>query len=77
MQRMRCGLITNTEAYTTCTASSSVNSRGHALQNIIRQSYDYLTIIYDGRLIYETSYEVREAFLRYRPTVHLQNRKVV
>ena len=41
------------------------------LQNILRQSYDYLTIMpklrstYDGRLIYETSYEGRKAFLRY------------
>ena len=44
---------------------------GPDLQNILRQSDDYLTIMpklrstYDGRLIYETSYEEREAFLRY------------
>jgi len=44
---------------------------GPDLQNILRQSYDYLTIMsklrstYDGRLIYKTSYEVREAFLGY------------
>jgi len=36
--------------------------QGPDLQNILRQSYDYLTIIqklrstYDGRLIYKTSY---------------------
>jgi len=45
--------------------------RGPDLQNILRQSYDYLTIMpklrstYDGRLIYKTSYEGRKAFLRY------------
>jgi len=46
--------------------------RGHDLQNILRQSYDYLTImpklrltIYDGRLFYKTSYERRKVFLRY------------
>jgi len=44
---------------------------GPDLQNILRQSYDYLTIMpnlrstYDGRLIYETSYEELEAFLRH------------
>jgi len=47
------------------------NSLGSDLQNIIRQSYDYLTIMpklrstYDGRPIYKTSYEGRKAFLRY------------
>jgi len=41
------------------------------LQNILRQSYDYLSIMlklqstYDRRLIYKTSYERCEAFLRY------------
>ena len=41
------------------------------LQNILRQSYNYLTITsklrstYDGRLIYKTSYEEHKAFLRY------------
>jgi len=41
------------------------------LQNILRQSYDYCTILpklrstYDGRLIYRTSYKEREAFRRY------------
>jgi len=41
------------------------------LQNTLRQSYDYLTIMpklrstYDGCLIYQTSYEERKAFLRY------------
>jgi len=44
---------------------------GPDLQNILRQSYDYLTIMpklrstYDGRLIYKTSYEGCRAFLRY------------
>jgi len=44
---------------------------GPDLQNILRQSYDYLTIMpklrstYDGRLIYKTSYEGRKAFLGY------------
>ena len=38
------------------------------LQNILRQYYDYLTIMpklgstYDGRLIYKTSYHERKAF---------------
>jgi len=41
------------------------------LQNILRQSYDYLTIMpklrstYDGRLIYKTSYNEWKAFHRY------------
>ena len=41
------------------------------LQNILRQSYDYLTIMpklrltYDRRLIHKTSYEGRKAFLGY------------
>jgi len=44
---------------------------GPDLQNILRQSYDYLTIMpmlrstYDGRLIYKTSYEGSKAILRY------------
>ena len=44
---------------------------GPDLQNILRQSYDYLTIMpklrstYDGRLIYKSSYEGRKAFLGY------------
>jgi len=44
---------------------------GPDLQNILRQSYDYLTIMpklrstYDGRLIYKTSYEELRAFLRH------------
>jgi len=46
-------------------------NQGPDLQNILRQSYDYLTIMpklrstYDGRLIYKTSYEGRKAFLTY------------
>ena len=49
----------------------TTKDQGPDLQNILRQSYDYLTImptlrsIYDGRLIYETSYEERESFLGY------------
>ena len=41
---------------------------GPDLQNILRQSYDYLTIMpklrstYDGRLIYKTSYNEWKAF---------------
>jgi len=44
---------------------------GPDLQNTLRQSYDYLTIMpklrstYDGRLIYKTSYEGRKALLMY------------
>jgi len=44
---------------------------GLDLQNILRQSYDYLTIMpklrltYDVRLIYQKSFEERKAFLRY------------
>jgi len=44
---------------------------GPDLQNILRQSYDYLTTMrqlrstYDGGIIYKTSYEGREAFLGY------------
>jgi len=44
---------------------------GPDLQNILRQSYDYLTIMpklrstYDGRLIYKTSYEGHKVFLGY------------
>ena len=40
------------------------------LQNILRQSYDYLTIMpklrstYDGRLTYKTSYDEWKAFHR-------------
>jgi len=44
---------------------------GPNLQNILRQSYSYLTIMpklrstYDGRLIYKTSCKGSKAFLRY------------
>ena len=46
-------------------------NQGPDLQNILRQSYDYLTIMpklrstYDRHLIHKTSYEGRMAFLRY------------
>ena len=48
-----------------------VVQQGPDLQNILRQSYDYLTIIpkwrstYDRRLLHKTSYEGRKAFLWY------------
>ena len=46
------------------------NNQGPDLQNVLRQSYDYLTIMpelrstYDRRLIHKSSYEGRMAFLR-------------
>ena len=49
----------------------SQKNLGPDLQNILRQFYHYLTIMpklrstYDGRLIYNTSYEGRKAFLTY------------
>jgi len=49
--------------------SNESKTLGPDLQNILRQSYDYLTIMpklrstYDGRLIYRTSYEERKDFL--------------
>jgi len=48
--------------------NATVANPGPDLQNILRQSYDYLTIMpklrstYDERLIYKTSYEGRKAF---------------
>ena len=45
-------------------------NQGPDLQNILRQSYDYLTIMpklrstYDGRLIYKTTYNEWKAFHR-------------
>jgi len=48
---------------------SVAGNLGPDLQNILRQSYDYLKIMsklrstYDGRLIYQPSYEERNAFL--------------
>ena len=53
------------------TVSCFSKIQGPDLQNILRQSYDYLTIMpklrstYDERLIYKTSYEGCEALLRY------------
>ena len=60
---------------------NSDNIWGRDLLNILRQSYEYLTIMpmpklrltYDGRLIYNTSYEWHKAFLG---IIHLQNRKI-
>jgi len=54
--------------------------QGPDLQNILRQSYDYLTIMpklrstYDKRLIYKTSYKERTAFLRYDSLAKLKDR---
>ena len=48
-----------------------ISRLGLNLQNILRQSYDFLTIMpmlrstYDGCLIYKTSYEGSKAILRY------------
>jgi len=48
-----------------------ISRLGPNLQNILRQSYDFLTIMtmlhstYDGRLIYKTSYEGSKAILKY------------
>ena len=48
-----------------------ISRLGPNLQNILRQSYDFRTIMpklrstYDGRLIYKTSYEGRKAFLKH------------
>jgi len=53
---------------------------GPDLQNILRQSYDYVTIMpklrstYDGRVIYETSHEERKDIFS---TTHMENRKIV
>jgi len=48
-----------------------ITNLGPDLQNILRQSYDHLTIMpklrstYDGRLIYKTLHEESRAFQRY------------
>ena len=48
-----------------------ISRLGSNLQNILRQSYDFLTIMpmlrstNNGRLIYTTSYEGSKAILRY------------
>ena len=53
---------------------------GPDLQNILRQSYDYLMIMqklrstYDGHLIYKTSYNEWKAFIG---KIHVQNRNIV
>ena len=57
--------------------SKSRDQRRLCLQNILRQSYDYLTTMpkllstYDGRLIYRTSYEERTAIFRYESPAKL------
>ena len=54
-----------------CTRGSTHSDLEPDLQNILRQSYDYLTVMpklrstYDGRLIYKTSNEELKAFLRH------------
>ena len=54
-----------------CLTVRKRNRRGPDLQNILGQSYDHLMIMpklrptYDGRLIYQTSYEGRKVFIRY------------
>ena len=53
---------------------------GPDLQKISRQSYDYLTIMpklrstYDGRLVYDTPYEERRAFLSHDSAAKSQDR---
>ena len=60
-----------------CDSTNATISQRPDLQNILRQSYDYLTIMpklrstYDERPIYKTSYEGRKAFLRYDSLVKL------
>ena len=64
-----------TKTWVTCVSCDTIFSvqtpRGPILQNILRQSYDYLTIMpklrstYDGRLIYKKSFEELKAFLRH------------
>ena len=50
---------------------------GPDLQNILRQSHDYLTIMrklrstYDGRLFYKKSYKGHKAFLAYNSLAEL------
>jgi len=54
-----------------CSFFASPLLLGPDLQNVLRQSYDYLTIMpklrstYDGRLIYKTSYKEWKTFHRY------------
>ena len=54
-----------------------ISRLGPNLQNILRQSYDFLTIMpmlrstYDGRLIYKTSYDGSKAIFRYDSLVKL------
>jgi len=57
--------------FSLCLTVRKRNRRGPDLQNILGQSYDHLMIMpklrptYDGRLIYQTSYEGRTVFIRY------------
>jgi len=65
------GLVCSLYTVDDPTLSQLPADMGPDLQNILRHSYDYLTIMptlrstYDGRLIYKTSYEGRKAFLWY------------
>jgi len=64
-------LYTSILVRTAYTTRIEPTNQGPDLENILRLSYDYLTIIpilrstYDGRIIYQTSYEGRKAFLSY------------
>jgi len=80
-ERLHRGSTTNVVLYCEASAAavrescslrrSSPGRQGPDFQNILRQSYDYLSIMpklrstYDGRLIYKTSNERRKAFLKY------------
>jgi len=63
--------VVEASRFETTAAAAASSQLGPDLQNILRQSYDYLTIMpklrstYDKRLIYKTSYEGRKAFLGY------------
>jgi len=65
------GLLGDDVAMHAAMVQVEISRLGLNLQNILRQSYDFLTIMpmlrstYDGRLIYKTSYEGRKAILRY------------
>ena len=63
--------------------SVTVAMQGPDLRNILRQSYDYLTIVlklrwtYDGRLVYQTSYKDRKAFLRHDSRAREREREFI
>ena len=77
-----CSCATWTESTPTSRQPCSSTTRlAPSLQNILRQSYDYLTIMpklrstYDGRLIYNT-HPTKRARL-FLPMIHLQSCKIV